>query len=120
MYVYQSKSGGGEDVIGSTTVFEAGETYDVLIKHAKSKISIYIDGQLDTFQQFEGPHVVPARGVLKAGWTNWATAAKATISNARFAEVEVLEISKHSYCVQTKFCPPDSGTCVTKQTRKSR
>jgi hypothetical protein len=24
---------------------------------------------------------------------------------------EVLDISKHSYCVQTKFCPPDSGTC---------
>ncbi len=30
------------------------------------------------------------------------------------SESETLTISKHSYCVQTKFCPPYSGTCVTK------
>jgi hypothetical protein len=30
---------------------------------------------------------------------------------------EVLDISKHSYCVQTKFCPPDSGTCDERNTQ---
>ena len=111
MYVYQTKSGGGRDYIQSTTVFEAGKTYDVLVKNVGSKISIYIDGQLDNSQQFEGPHASTA-GLLKVGWSGGKyPPAAATISNARFSEVEALVISKHSYCVEAKFCPPDSGTC---------
>ena len=82
MYVYQSKVSSGRDYLESTTVFEAGETYDVLVKNIGSKISIYVDGQLDNSQQFEGPHASTA-GELKVGWSGGKyPPAAATISNA--------------------------------------
>ena len=110
MYVYQTRSGGGHDHIHSTTVFEAGKTYDIVVISENSKLSLYVDGKREDHMDNIGGS--PAGGVLKVGWSGGKyPPAAATISNARFSEVEALVISKHSYCVEAKFCPPDSGTC---------
>ena len=110
MYVYQTKSGGGRDYIQSTTVFEAPKTYDIVSRSENSKLSLYVDGKREDHMDNIGGS--PAGGILKVGWSGGKyPRAAATISNARFAEVDALSISKHSYCVEAKFCPPDSGTC---------
>ena len=92
----------------STTVFEAGKTYDIVVKNINSKISIYVDGKLDNHMDNSKGRTRRRPGLLKVGWSGGKyPPAAATISNARFAEVEALVISKHSYCVETKFCPPE-------------
>ena len=89
MYVYQTKSGGGHDHIHSTTVFEAGKTYDIVVISENSKLSLYVDGKREDHMDNIGGS--PAGGVLKVGWSGGKyPPAAATISNARFSEVEAL------------------------------
>ena len=54
----------------------------------------------------------PGGGVLHAA-SPWFTNAKATLSDARFLDLDIntLKISKQSYCVETKFCPSGTTDC---------
>ena len=54
---------------------------------------------------------VPADGGQLYVGSPWYVPPKATISDVIFRELEVLDISKHSYCVETKFCPTGTTFC---------
>ena len=104
LYAARSNQGGGETNAYGNFVYTAGKSYKIRITNIDSLLSIYVDGKLDVTAQGTSTSAPADGGVILVG-TPWYTPVKATISDVIFRELEVLDISKHSYCVETKFCP---------------
>jgi len=104
LYVARSNENSGETNAYATTVFKAGESYEIRITNIDSLLSVYVDGLLEVSTQGTSTSAPADGGVLYVGGP-WYAPVKATISDVIFREVEALAISKHSYCVETKFCP---------------
>ncbi len=99
----------------SDAKLEAGKTYDARVTNVRSLLVMYIydqDGGLVEEKSTQGSDTyVPADGGQLYVGSPWYVPPKATISDVIFRELEVLDISKHSYCVETKFCPTGTTFC---------
>ena len=69
-----------EFLLASDKIFVAGQTYDVKLTNIGSLLSIYVDGELDSYIQMSDTYV-PTVGKLMVGWSAGMSyePAKATI-----------------------------------------
>ena len=100
----------------SDLILVAGNTYSIKVTHVGDLLSTYIYDQNGDLVEEKSmacaTYSPPGGGVLHAA-SPWFTNAKATLSDARFLDLDIntIKISKQSYCVETKFCPSvDEGT----------
>ena len=89
--------------VNSQKVFAAGQTYAVRVTNVNNKLSLYVDDILEGSVQGDSTYAPGTGGRLMVGWDgggrNYAPAS-VTLSNARFSAIEVLNISKQSYCFE--------------------